>query len=216
MSFESDKTTTTDNSLPHETAYSIENNSDLDPLSRSELDEAESNSLQHKKTLSNQPSNSSLPPMLMNNSNNNTSSSSGSGNSSSSGETSGSTASSGWMSGNMSKTDEIELNSKLKHLDKDIVYLDFLFAQNGVDKIAVIVETEKTKVEQALREMANAIFKKLFVQIKGLYFLFNQVKFKIYKLSKLKKFFLKFKIRFNFSSIWILFLFDHFYLLWWN
>lgn len=70
-------------------------------------------------------------------------------------------------SANMSKADEAELNTKLKHLDKDVVYLDFLFAQTGVDKIAVIVENEKTKVEQALKEMANSIFKKLLSQIKG-------------------------------------------------
>lgn len=70
-------------------------------------------------------------------------------------------------SANMSKADETELNTKLKHLDKDVVYLDFLFAQTGVDKIAVIVENEKTKVEQALKEMANSIFKKLLSQIKG-------------------------------------------------
>lgn len=70
-------------------------------------------------------------------------------------------------SANMSKSDESELNAKLKHLEKDIVYLDFLFAQSGVDKIAVIIETEKMKVELALKEMANTIFKKLLSQIKG-------------------------------------------------
>lgn len=77
------------------------------------------------------------------------------------------TASKSWL-GNMSKSEEAELNAKLKHLDKDIVHLDFLFAQKGVEKIAVIVETEKAKVEQALKEMANVIFKKLFSLIKGI------------------------------------------------
>lgn len=68
----------------------------------------------------------------------------------------------------LSKLDEAELNAKLKYLEKDIVYLDFLFAKKGVDKIAVIVETEKSKVESALKDMANAIFKKLMAQIKGI------------------------------------------------
>ena len=63
--------------------------------------------------------------------------------------------------------EESELTARLKHLEKEIVYLDFLFVEKGVDKIAVIVETEKTKVDQALKEMANSIFKKLYTQIKG-------------------------------------------------
>lgn len=67
----------------------------------------------------------------------------------------------------LTKQEETELSTRLKHLEKDIVHLDFLFVEKGVDKIAVIVETEKTKVDQALREMANSIFKKLYTLIKG-------------------------------------------------
>jgi hypothetical protein len=57
-----------------------------------------------------------------------------------------------------------EIDAKLKILDKDkeIAYLDFLFAKTGADKIGVIIETEKSKIEHALQEAANAIFKKLY------------------------------------------------------
>ena len=57
-----------------------------------------------------------------------------------------------------------EIDAKLKILEKDkeIVYLDFLFAKTGADKIGVIIETEKSKIEQALQEAGNAIFKKLY------------------------------------------------------
>jgi hypothetical protein len=61
---------------------------------------------------------------------------------------------------------EQELQTKLKAHEKDIVYLDFLFAKEGIDKIAVIVETEKAKVETAMRDMINNIFKKIAYQIR--------------------------------------------------
>lgn len=64
------------------------------------------------------------------------------------------------------KFDQQELESKLKSLEKDIVYLDFLFAKNGIDKIAVIIDTEKSKVDQAIKEMTHGVFKKLLNQIK--------------------------------------------------
>jgi hypothetical protein len=57
--------------------------------------------------------------------------------------------------------DETELNSKLKQLENEIVYLDFLFAKEGVDKIAAIVESERSKIEASLKSCASIIVKDL-------------------------------------------------------
>ena len=64
--------------------------------------------------------------------------------------------------------DEVVLNFKLKSLEKEIVYLDFLFAQDGVDKISAIVESEKAKIESSLKECLILIVKNLSDKLKDL------------------------------------------------
>jgi hypothetical protein len=64
--------------------------------------------------------------------------------------------------------DEAELNSKLKQLESEIVYLDFLFAKEGVDKIAAIVESEKAKIDTCVKSCVSVIVKDLAEKIVSL------------------------------------------------
>jgi hypothetical protein len=64
--------------------------------------------------------------------------------------------------------DEADLSLKLKQLAGEVVYLDFLFGREGVDKIAAIVESERCKVDASLKECLTVIVKHLTVCITNL------------------------------------------------
>lgn len=68
----------------------------------------------------------------------------------------------------LKEVDFNDLEKKTKLYKDDIIYLDFLYATSGIDKLIAIVETEKAKIDLIICASFNLIYNKL-------YFLANQI-----------------------------------------
>lgn len=64
--------------------------------------------------------------------------------------------------------DEAQINAKVKSLGKEVVLLDFLFARDGIDKIQAIVESEKTRLDDCIRECLTQVVKNMADQLRSL------------------------------------------------
>jgi hypothetical protein len=60
---------------------------------------------------------------------------------------------------NNNNSSELEIKKKI-YLN-DIIYLDFLFASNGIEKLVAIVETEKNKIDSTVNFAMQLVFNKL-------------------------------------------------------
>jgi hypothetical protein len=67
-----------------------------------------------------------------------------------------------------SVVDEAELAQKMASIEKEIVYLDFLFSKDGADKIVAIVESEKAKIYTCLKECLLNVARQLSERINTL------------------------------------------------